>query len=106
MNERIRLLNPGPVTLTPRVRRALDGPDLCHRQPEFTDLQSEVRERLVRVYPDAADDYTAVLFTGSGTAAVEAMIGSLVGRSDRALVVENGVYGERIASMLRAQRKE
>jgi 2-aminoethylphosphonate-pyruvate transaminase len=106
MNERIRLLNPGPVTLTPRVRRALDGPDLCHRQPEFTDLQSEVRERLVRVYPDAADDYTAVLFTGSGTAAVEAMIGSLVGRSDRALVVENGVYGERIASMLRAQWKE
>jgi 2-aminoethylphosphonate-pyruvate transaminase len=106
MNDRIRLLNPGPVTLTPRVRRALNGPDLCHRQPEFTELQNEVRERLVRVYPGAADEFTAVLFTGSGTAAVEAMVGSLVERSDRALVVENGVYGERIASMLRAQGKE
>jgi 2-aminoethylphosphonate-pyruvate transaminase len=47
-----------------------------------------------------------VLFTGSGTAAVEAMIGSLVPRDGKALVVENGVYGERMSSILQAQGKE
>ncbi|MEJ0008212.1 MAG: hypothetical protein WDM77_18085 [Steroidobacteraceae bacterium] len=33
------LLNPGPVTLSERVRRSLLSPDLCHREPEFFDLQ-------------------------------------------------------------------
>src|SRR5262249_13684714 len=44
------LLNPGPVTLTERVRRSLLQPDLCHRESEFFDLQDEARTRLLRVY--------------------------------------------------------
>ena len=32
------LLNPGPVTLSERVRNAMLGPDLCNREPEFADL--------------------------------------------------------------------
>ncbi len=101
-----RLLNPGPVTLTPRVREALVRGDLCHREPEFADLQLDVRARLERVYPEAASTHRAVLLTGSGTAAVEAMVGSCVPRGGRALVVANGVYGDRMAAMLAAQGKE
>lgn len=100
-----KLLNPGPVTLTPRVRAALAGVDLCHREPEFAALQTEIRQRLAAVYPQAAQDYTALLIAGSGTAAVEAMVGSLVPRAGHALVVANGVYGERMAAMLMAQGK-
>jgi aspartate aminotransferase-like enzyme len=37
------LLNPGPVTLTERVRRSLLQADLCHRESEFYDLQDEAR---------------------------------------------------------------
>jgi len=79
--------------------------DMCHREPEFAALQLHVRERLERVYPDAARDYVAIMLTGSGTAAVEAMVGSLVPRGARALVVANGVYGDRIGAMLTAQGK-
>jgi 2-aminoethylphosphonate-pyruvate transaminase len=100
-----KLLNPGPVTLTSRVRAALTGVDLCHREPEFAALQSEIRRRLIGVYPQAARDYTAVLLAGSGTAAVEAMVGTFVPRQGHALVVANGVYGERMAAMLAAQGK-
>jgi 2-aminoethylphosphonate-pyruvate transaminase len=100
-----KLLNPGPVTLSERVRSALLGEDLCHREPEFAALQNEIRRRLVAVYPQAARNFTAVLLAGSGTAAVEAMVGSLVPRGGEALVVANGVYGERMAAMLRAQGK-
>ncbi len=44
------LLNPGPVTLSERVRRSLLQPDLCHRESEFFALQDEIRERLLATY--------------------------------------------------------
>ena len=93
------LLNPGPVTLTERVRGSLLQPDLCHREPEFFDLQDEARERLLAVYGLSAADWSAVLITGSGTAAVESMVAALVPAAGRLLTVENGVYGERIAQI-------
>ncbi|WP_338639753.1 2-aminoethylphosphonate aminotransferase [Burkholderia pyrrocinia] len=93
------LLNPGPVTLTERVRRSLLQPDLCHRESEFFDLQDEARARLVAAYELDPAEWAAVLMTGSGTAAVESMIAALVPQDGKLLVIENGVYGERIAQI-------
>jgi 2-aminoethylphosphonate-pyruvate transaminase len=93
------LLNPGPVTLTERVRRSLMQPDLCHRESEFFDLQEEARTRLLGVYQLDALEWIPVLITGSGTAAVESMIAALVPDEGKLLIVENGVYGERIAQI-------
>ena len=90
------LLNPGPVTLSERVRQAMLGPDLCHREPEFTTLQGRIRDQLLRVYHLHPADWAAVLLTGSGTSAMEAMLTSLVPDSGHLLVIENGVYGERL----------
>jgi 2-aminoethylphosphonate-pyruvate transaminase len=98
------LLNPGPVTLSARVRESLLLPDLCHREPEFFDLQDEIRERLLSVYDLDPEVWAAVLLTGSGTAAVEAMISSLVPDTGRLLVIENGVYGERITRIAQIHR--
>ncbi|HZT02319.1 MAG TPA: 2-aminoethylphosphonate aminotransferase [Steroidobacteraceae bacterium] len=91
------LLNPGPVTLSERVRRSLLSPDLCHRESEFFDLQDEARARLLAVYGLDPAEWTAALVTASGTGAVEAMVTTLVPQGGRVLVAENGVYGERIA---------
>jgi aspartate aminotransferase-like enzyme len=96
---RTLLLNPGPVTLTERVRAALARPDLCHREPEFAALQGRIRAQLLALYGLAPDTWTAILLTGSGTAAVEAMVASLVPRAGRLLVLESGVYGERLRRM-------
>jgi 2-aminoethylphosphonate-pyruvate transaminase len=93
------LLNPGPVTLSERVRKSLLQTDLCHREPEFFDLQDEARRRLVAAYELDPAVWSAVLMTGSGTAAVESMIAGLVPQGGRLLIVENGVYGERIAQI-------
>ncbi|WP_206956423.1 2-aminoethylphosphonate aminotransferase [Trinickia acidisoli] len=93
------LLNPGPVTLTERVRQSLLQPDLCHRESEFYDLQDEARQRLLDVYRLDPQEWSAVLMTASGTGAVESMIASLVPQHGKLLVVQNGVYGERIANI-------
>ncbi|MWL87275.1 2-aminoethylphosphonate aminotransferase [Cupriavidus sp. SW-Y-13] len=93
------LLNPGPVTLTERVRQSLLQTDLCHRESEFFDLQDEARQRLVGVYDLDPAQWTAVLMTGSGTAALESMIAGLVPAQGKLLIVQNGVYGERIAQI-------
>lgn len=94
------LLNPGPVTLSERVKDALLKPDICHREPEFFDMQSEIRQGLVDVY-GLDEAWCSVLVSGSGTCAVEAMISSLVPADGGLLVIENGVYGERITDIAR-----
>lgn len=99
------LLNPGPVTLSERVRQALIQPDLCHREPEFAELTLDIKQRLINVYPQAASDYEAILLTGSGTCAVEAMLSTLIPRQGKALVVANGVYGDRMANMISTHGK-
>jgi 2-aminoethylphosphonate-pyruvate transaminase len=96
------LLNPGPANTTPTVRRALLAPDTCHREAEFFDLMRRCRDKLVEL-AGGGPDWAAVLFTGSGTAVVEAAIVSLVPRDRALLVVNNGVYGDRMVKIARAQ---
>ncbi|MDP9082784.1 MAG: 2-aminoethylphosphonate aminotransferase [Pseudomonadota bacterium] len=93
------LLNPGPVTLSERVRGSLLQVDLCHRESEFFDLQHEVGRRLLAIHDLDPQQWAAVLMTASGTGAVESMIAALVPPSGRLLTVENGVYGERMAQI-------
>lgn len=94
---RFILLNPGPVSLSDGVRKAAVKADLCHREPEYFALQDRVRSGLNGVYHLDPETWTSVLLGGSGTTALEAMISSLVPRDARLLVIENGVYGERIS---------
>ena len=99
------LLNPGPVTLTNRVRDALIRDDWCHREPEFAELTREINTELARVYADMEAGFSAVMLTGSGTSAVEAMLASFAPDTGKTLVLSNGVYGERMAKMLAVHRK-
>ncbi len=100
------LLNPGPVNVSPAVKAAMAGEDWCHREPEFFVLQDHVRASIVRALglhlPEEAKTWAAILMTGSGTCAVEAMISSLVPAGGALIVVSNGVYGDRIAKIARA----
>jgi 2-aminoethylphosphonate-pyruvate transaminase len=95
------LLNPGPANTTRSVREALVMPDLCHRESEFFDVMRECRQRLTRL-AGCSERFAAVLFTGSGTAAVEAAVCSALPRDRALLVVSNGVYGDRLVRIARA----
>ena len=95
------LLNPGPANTSPTVRQALVMPDLCHREPECFEMIRRCRELVVEL-AGGGRDWAAVLFAGSGTAAVEAVVASVVPRDGGLLVVDNGVYGDRVARMAAA----
>ena len=95
------LLNPGPGNTTRAVREALVTPDLCHREAEFFQVMRECRAMLARL-AGGGEAFTAVCFTGSGTAAVEAALCSVVPRDRTVLVVDNGVYGRRMVQMAEA----
>ena len=96
------LLNPGPVNVSPRVQQALMRGDLYHREEEFSDLLVAIRTKLLQAF--APSGYTAVPVTGSGTLAVEAMVSSALPEGKKLLVINNGVYGERMLRMAEAHR--
>lgn len=91
------LLNPGPVSLSEGVRAAVARVDLCHREPEYFELQDAVITGLLNVYQCDPAVWAAVLIGGSGTSALEAMMASLLPADAHVLVLENGVYGERLS---------
>src|SRR5215831_14285168 len=97
------LLNPGPVNVSPRVTAALGRGDICHREPECAALLERIRNALLEAFAPEAG-FTAVLITGSGTAAVEAAVTSVCSERGRLVVVCNGIYGERMVAMARAAR--
>lgn len=99
-DEPLVLLNPGPACTTERVRAALGGGDMCHRESEFSDILYRVRSGLVRCL-GLGDTHEAILVTGSGTAAMEMAVISAVRRDKAVLVVNNGVYGERLLKIAR-----
>ena len=95
-------MNPGPVNVTERVRRALLGPDICHREEEFSKLLAGIRKKILVIF-GISKTHAVALLTGSGTAALESMLISFAGKNKKILVLSNGVYGERIRTMLDRQ---
>jgi 2-aminoethylphosphonate-pyruvate transaminase len=92
------LLNPGPAVVSDRIHRAVAGPDLCHREPEYSAIFARIREKLFRV-AGVGSDWELALIAGSGTAAMEAMVGSSVREGRHLLVCRNGIYGDRLATI-------
>lgn len=96
------LLNPGPSCTSERVRAALTRGDMCHRESEFTEVLQSIRSRL----PGSLNlpDHEAILTTGSGTSGMEMAVISSVRKGKEILVVNNGVYGDRLRKIAEAHQ--
>jgi 2-aminoethylphosphonate-pyruvate transaminase len=94
------ILTPGPVTTALETRRAMLR-DYTPNEPDLLALTAEIRRYAVEVAGGDAD-YTCVLMQGTGNAANEAALGTLVPRDRKLLVVSNGFYGTRLLEIARA----
>ena len=74
--------------------------DYGSRDRDFIDLTAELRDRLLAV-AHGQPSHAAVPLQGSGTFILEAAIATLIGATDKLLVLVNGAYGERIAAIAR-----
>jgi 2-aminoethylphosphonate-pyruvate transaminase len=92
------LLTPGPLTTAASVKQAMLV-DWGSWDDDFKALTASLRRYLVEL-AGGGEAYDCVPMQGSGTFAVEAMIGTFVPRDGKALVLMNGAYGQRIATTL------
>lgn len=93
------LLNPGPSTTTDTVKMAQVVPDICPREKEFAGMMKGLREDLVKIVHGKQDEYTSVLFCGSGTINIDICLNSLLPAGKRILIVNNGAYSTRAAEV-------
>lgn len=98
------LLCPGPVNVHENICQAMTT-HIGHREEEFSDLLSRVNEKLLDVYEiKNRNTYYPVVITGSGTAANEAVLTSIVG-DKHILVITNGEFGERLYKISKHHNK-
>lgn len=94
------ILTPGPTEIPDRVRlamiREITNPDL---DPGFLELYKGVIGKLGRILGARRSSVHVML--GEAMLGLEAAIANLVRRGDKVLVVDNGVYGEGFADLVR-----
>ena len=89
-----KLLTPGPLTTSSSTKEAMLH-DWGSRDKNFINLNQSIRKSLVKLI-NGEDDFECVPMQGSGTFAVESMIGSLTSKNDKILILINGAYGNRM----------
>ncbi|MCB9680485.1 MAG: 2-aminoethylphosphonate--pyruvate transaminase [Alphaproteobacteria bacterium] len=98
------LLTPGPLSTAPAVRAAM-AEDLGSRDPAFVRLSDDVRHQ-VAALAGSSDELVCIPVQGGGTFAIEAVLGTLVPRSGKVLVLVNGAYGRRIVQICHTLGRE
>lgn len=99
MIEKKMLFTPGPVMTSDKVKAVLAHPDMSHRRPIFEQVVDSVRAKLLKLFR-ADDRYTTVVVSGSGTAANETALSSIIKDSDEILLIKNGEFGKRLDGIL------
>src|SRR5260221_9632967 len=99
MIRKTRLFTPGPTQLLPAAQLAMAAATMHHRTAEFRALYSRVLADL-KTFAGTAND--VILFTASGTGAMEAAVSNLTSPGDQVLVVSAGKFGERWESLAKA----
>src|SRR5581483_11424458 len=86
------LFTPGPTTVPPEVLSALAEPVIHHRGSDFRAAFRDCLQRLKLVFRTSSD---VLLFTASGTGAMESAVANLCSPDSGAVVVSAGSFGER-----------
>jgi len=90
------LLTPGPLSTSKTVKAAMLR-DWCTWDEDYNlKVVQEIRTRLTQLATSATELYSTVLMQGSGTFAVESVIGSAIPASGKLLIIANGAYGLRM----------
>lgn len=93
MNKGNRLLIPGPVDLEDAVLSTLGSQAIPHYGPAWAAIYQEVVNGLKPIFGTSGAVYPIV---GSGSAGLDAAIGSMFAPGQRLMVARNGYFGDRL----------
>lgn len=93
-----RLVTPGPAMAPAEALLELAKPIRHHRTAENKALIAEALQKLKEVFVTTGD---VVIFTSSGTGAMEAAVANVIKPGDKAIAVVAGKWGERWAELLK-----
>jgi serine---pyruvate transaminase len=93
------LFTPGPTPVPPQVLAAMAEPVVHHRSPDFRPVLRSCLDRLTEVFRASREP---LLFTASGTGAMESAVANVTQPGDRVVVVSAGNFGERWVEIARA----
>jgi alanine-glyoxylate transaminase/serine-glyoxylate transaminase/serine-pyruvate transaminase len=94
------LMIPGPVQVSDEVLAAMGSPVMAHYGPHWVQIYHDTQGKLKHVFRTQGDVY---LMPGSGSAGLDAALGSLLEPGDACLVVVNGFFGDRLAKIARSR---
>ncbi|HVP77466.1 MAG TPA: alanine--glyoxylate aminotransferase family protein [Thermodesulfobacteriota bacterium] len=97
--EKKYLFSPGPTMLPPGVLLKMAEPIMHHREPEFEKIYAEIREGMKYLFQTKNE---VLIFTSSGTGAMEGAVSNLLSKGDKAIVVRGGKFGERWGEICKA----
>lgn len=97
-----RLMIPGPIQLAPEVLAEMSKPITPHYGAEWTAFYKETAGLLKQIFRTEGDVF---LMPGSGSAGLDAAIGSSLGQSSKMLVLSNGFFGERLREIARRYKQ-
>lgn len=98
------LLTPGPLSTSKTVKAAMLR-DWCTWDADYNEnIVQDIRHRLVKLATANTEDYSAVLMQGSGTFSVESVLSSAVPANGKLLIIANGAYGMRMATISKMAR--
>lgn len=90
---------PGPINFDPEVIRALSKVTVSHVAPEFISIFGDTLRKLRQVFISEGQPF---VIAGSGTLAMEMAATNVIQRGEKALVVNNGVFGSRYVDIFKA----
>ncbi len=93
---RRRLMIPGPVDVVPEVRGVMADPQEAHYGQEWVEFYRECQDELRRVFRTQGPLYILV---GSGSAALDAALGTAAALDGEVLIPSNGVFAERMVEI-------
>jgi alanine-glyoxylate transaminase/serine-glyoxylate transaminase/serine-pyruvate transaminase len=91
---------PGPVQVSDEVLGAVGSPVMPHYGPRWVQIYRETQDKLRQVFRTEGNVY---IMPGSGSAGLDAALGSLLEPGDRCLVPVNGFFGDRLAKIARSR---
>ncbi len=93
------LMTPGPTPVPPEVLLSMAKPIIHHRTPQFQKILQEVEENLKYIFQTKNH---VLIFTSSGTGAMEGAVCNLLSPGDKAITVQGGKFGERWTEICQA----